>query len=90
MRRLSQFFGEQGVDDLQRPGIAALELTLGLVQHLHSSRHFQADQGFADPVEDGRHDPDGRVIAGLPGRWGPSRRLRPSAGRRPGHIGNAV
>src|ERR1700748_2398823 len=36
-----QFLGEQGIDNLQRTGFAALELAHGLVQHLQSSRHLQ-------------------------------------------------
>src|SRR5262249_60303971 len=59
--RQRQFLGEQSVDDLQRTGFAALELTYGLVQDLQSSGHLQADQRFADAVEHGGHDLDDRV-----------------------------
>jgi hypothetical protein len=41
-------------------GFAALELAHGLVQDLQSSGHLQANQGFADAVEYGRYDLDGR------------------------------
>ena len=56
-----QFLGEQGIDHLQRAGFATLELAHGLVQDLQRPRHLQADQSFADAVEDGGDDLQGRV-----------------------------
>ena len=47
----SQFLGEQGIDHLQGAGLAALELTHGLVKDLQCSRHLQANQGSANAVE---------------------------------------
>src|SRR5579859_2368312 len=56
-----QFLGEQGVDDIQSTGFAALELAHGLVQDFQSSRHLQADQGFADAIEHGGDDLQGGI-----------------------------
>ena len=41
-----QFLGEQGIDHLERAGLATLELTHGLIKDLQRPRHLQADQGL--------------------------------------------
>ena len=56
-------------------GLAALELTHGLIKDLQRPRHLQADQGSADAVENGGNDLQGRGHEGSP--W--QARRRPTA-----------
>ena len=56
-----QFLGEQGIDGVQRRDFAAFELAGRPIEYFQRAGHPQADQGAADPVQDGR---DGRGSVG--------------------------
>jgi len=69
-----QFLGEQGIDGVQRRDFAAFELADRPIEDFQRAGHPQADQGAADPVEDGRDDfgCGGHARSPLPARRRPT------------------